>query len=219
FHQELLERNKSEPPSFIVQLHPEYWTLNSGSRFLYNNQYATFLDDVRAHRIPADFVEVFRESGVRYFEGCLIVDLLDYRPLKPTEPALETPERTREVLHPNSETIWADLCLISANSATILTDLQALEVEARILLATSAPLCLDPNPHLTRIANNVLRITTPPAPPSLKRKASTLDVEKDEAEKARKEKIMSFMAPSSPRASKQCVSFPIHVISAHISRP
>ncbi|KAJ3786475.1 Spt20 family-domain-containing protein, partial [Lentinula aff. detonsa] len=201
----LLERYKAELPSFTIHLHPDAWTLNSGSRCRYDNQYVGFLDEVRAHRIPADFVEIFHESGVRYFEGCLIVDLVDYRPHKPTDPPLETPEKTREVLHPTSETLWADLCVINTNSGGTLTDLQALEIESRILLATSAPLCLDPNPHLSRIANNVLRITTPSTTVSLKRKASALDAEKVEAEKARKEKIIGFLAPDSPRASRQCV--------------
>ncbi|KAJ4470176.1 Spt20 family-domain-containing protein [Lentinula aciculospora] len=199
----LLERYKPELPSFTIHLHPDAWTLNSGSRCRYDNQYVGFLDDVRAHRIPADFVEIFHESGVRYFEGCLIVDLLDYRPSKPADPPLEIPEKTREVLHPTPETLWADLCVINANSGGTLTDLQALEIEARILLATSAPLCLDPDPHLSRIANDVLRITTPSTPVSLKRKASALDAEKVEAEKARKEKIIGFLAPDSPRVSRQ----------------
>ncbi|KAJ3729949.1 Spt20 family-domain-containing protein [Lentinula guzmanii] len=202
FVEGLLERYKAELPSFTIHLHPDAWTLNSGSRCRYDNQYG-FLDEVRAHRIPADFVEIFHESGVRYFEGCLIVDLVDYRPHKPTDPPLETPEKTREVLHPTSETLWADLCVINTNSGGTLTDLQALEIESRILLATSAPLCLDPNPHLSRIANNVLRITTPSTTVSLKRKASALDAEKVEAEKARKEKIIGFLAPDSPRASRQ----------------
>ncbi|KAJ3995045.1 Spt20 family-domain-containing protein [Lentinula boryana] len=155
FVEGLLERYKAELPSFTIHLHPDAWTLNSGSRCRYDNQYVGFLDEVRAHRIPADFVEIFHESGVRYFEGCLIVDLVDYRPQKPTDPPLETPEKTREVLHPTSETLWADLCVINTNSGGTLTDLQALEIESRILLATSAPLCLDPNPHLSRIANNL----------------------------------------------------------------
>ena len=37
---ELLEKHASDPPSFTVRLFPEHWTLNGGSRFLYNNQVA-----------------------------------------------------------------------------------------------------------------------------------------------------------------------------------
>jgi transcription factor SPT20 len=38
--EELLEQTDALPPSFSVHLHPEYWTLNNGSKFLYNNQIA-----------------------------------------------------------------------------------------------------------------------------------------------------------------------------------
>jgi hypothetical protein len=38
--EELLERNKSSPPSFAVHLYAEHWTLNNGIKFLYNNQVA-----------------------------------------------------------------------------------------------------------------------------------------------------------------------------------
>jgi hypothetical protein len=38
--EELLERTDALQPSFTVHLHLEYWTLNNGSKFLYNNQIA-----------------------------------------------------------------------------------------------------------------------------------------------------------------------------------
>lgn len=40
FSEELLGRLKGHPPSFTVHLHPEYWVLNNGSKFLYQNQIA-----------------------------------------------------------------------------------------------------------------------------------------------------------------------------------
>ena len=38
--EELLDSNESSPPSFTVHLYPEHWTLNNGSKFLYNNPVA-----------------------------------------------------------------------------------------------------------------------------------------------------------------------------------
>ena len=49
-------------------------------------------------------------------------------------------------------------------------------------MCTAPPLCLDPNPHLTRIANHVLRISKPIVPTSLKRKAALITPEEDESE-------------------------------------
>lgn len=37
---EYLEKDEKNLPSFTVHLHPEYWTLNHGSKFLYNNPVA-----------------------------------------------------------------------------------------------------------------------------------------------------------------------------------
>lgn len=68
-------------------------------------------------------------------------------------------------------------------------------------MVTSPPLCLDPDPHLTRIANNVLRVSTPTVPVSLKRKASAaLDTVEDETDKAKRAKWMQFMNPRQHRS-------------------
>ena len=34
----LLDENANSPPSLTVYLFPDYWTLNNGPKFLYNNQ-------------------------------------------------------------------------------------------------------------------------------------------------------------------------------------
>ncbi|THU78942.1 hypothetical protein K435DRAFT_823988 [Dendrothele bispora CBS 962.96] len=193
--EDLLERNKLNPPSFTVHLRNDYWTLNDGRKFLYSHQITSLLDDIRARRIPVDFLELFDKAKVPFYDGCMIVEILDYRPQKASEPDLETPERTRAVLHPNGESLYADICLLNSNRGGSWSDRDALEIEARILLATSPALCLDPDPHLTRIANHVLRVSTPGAPSPLKRKAAILDFEENETDKARKFKIMQFMTP------------------------
>jgi transcription factor SPT20 len=68
--------------------------------------------------------------------GCMIVELLDYRPQKSKEPTLEKPERTLVVLHPNSETLWADICLLNQKAGNQWTDQDALEIEARLLVSS-----------------------------------------------------------------------------------
>lgn len=157
-------------------------------------------------------------NGPLYLSGCLIVELLDYRPPNRKEATLETPEKTRTVLHPNSETLWADICLTNAKLGSKWTDQDALQFEAQVLvcpepqcnpthalkLATSPPLCLDPDPHLSRTANHILRVSTPTVPVSLKRKAAALDPEEDEVEKARKLKIMQYMSPRNRTVPRYC---------------
>jgi len=68
-------------------------------------------------------------------------------------------------------------------------------------MATSPPLCLDPDPHITRIINQVVRVSTPSMPPSLKRKSSAMEPEEDGPDKARKERTLGFMAPRDNRSS------------------
>ncbi|KAK0189239.1 Spt20 family-domain-containing protein, partial [Armillaria mellea] len=194
----LLAKTESKPSSFTVHLHAEHWVLNSGSKFLYNNYAASLLDDIRAHQLPVDFLDLFDASpNIHFYDGCLIAELLDYRPLKATDPPLEKPGRTRTVLHPTPESLWADVCKIAAakkqQEGLVMTDRDALEIESRILLATTPPLCLDPDPHLTRMVNHTVRVSTPTVPTSLKRKASAVDQEEDETDKARRAKIMQFM--------------------------
>lgn len=42
--EELLDNYESDPPSFSIHLHPDYWTLNNGPKFLYNNPVAVSPD-------------------------------------------------------------------------------------------------------------------------------------------------------------------------------
>ncbi|KAG1878706.1 Spt20 family-domain-containing protein [Suillus tomentosus] len=191
--EQLLDLHEDAAPSFSVHLYPDHWTLNNGSKFLYNNPIASILDDVRAHRIPVDYLELFDSARVPFYDGCMLVELLDYRPKKAKDPPLEKPERSRVALHPNDETLWANLCLMNQRSGNKFTDTEVLELEAQILLQTAPPLCLDPDPHLTRIANHTLRVSTPSIPISLKRKAATITPEEDESDKTRRAKIMQFM--------------------------
>jgi transcription factor SPT20 len=84
--EQLLEKTESLPPSISVHLHSEHWVLNNGSKFQYNNQIAvrnsiavagcvsltalkSLLDDIRAHRIPIDFLELFDSARVPFYEG------------------------------------------------------------------------------------------------------------------------------------------------------
>lgn len=61
-------------------------------------------------------------------------------------------------------------------------------------LATAPPLCLEPDLHLTRIANHIMRVSAPTPPNTLKRKAAVME-EEDEIERTRRAKIMQYMNP------------------------
>ncbi|KAH9046551.1 Spt20 family-domain-containing protein [Lactarius hengduanensis] len=217
--QSILKQHETSPPSFSVQLHHDNWTLNSGPKFLYNSPaFSALFDDIKAHRIPVDLLELFDAAKVPFYEGvscCMIVEIEEYRP--PDEKDSKLPEKTvaRVLLRPNSETLFADLCLLNQKSGGKWTDKDALEVEAKILLATSPPLCLDPDPRLGKVANSLYRISLPRTPPPLrpkKRKANGLEsTEEDEASVNRKTKIIRFMDPKPTRSAT-----PSYVLSLNL---
>ncbi|KZT25138.1 hypothetical protein NEOLEDRAFT_1065767 [Neolentinus lepideus HHB14362 ss-1] len=213
---DLLAKTDTSPASFTIELYVDHWTLNKGSKFLYNNPVASLLDDIRQQRIPPDFLELFDASRVPFYDGCLIVELFDHRPhphaksSKDKDAKVETdrpPERTRVVLHPTTESLWADICLLNQKTGNKWTDEDALQVEASLLLATTSPLCLDPDPHLVRAVNSIIKVSTPPAPKSLKRKAVVSEPEEHQLEVARKIRLSQYMNPKlhRPPITPTCV--------------
>ncbi|CAO1618596.1 unnamed protein product [Sympodiomycopsis kandeliae] len=72
------------------------------------------------------------------------------------------PEVYRVVLFPSDETLWVDLKnLNDKRSGGTWTEEEGLHIESKILSLTSAPLCLDPDPHATKMANLILAATAP----------------------------------------------------------
>lgn len=62
------------------------------------------------------------------------MELLDFRPAKATDSVLEVPDKSRVVLTPNGETLWADLCSMNQRLGGTLTDTDMMEIESRILV-------------------------------------------------------------------------------------
>ncbi|CAO1628311.1 unnamed protein product [Parajaminaea phylloscopi] len=74
------------------------------------------------------------------------------------------PESYRIVLHPSEETLWFELRSLNHRlSGGTWSEQEGLEIESKILATTSAPLCLTPDPHASRIANLMLAATAPPS--------------------------------------------------------
>ena len=65
----------------------------------------------------------------------MIVELLDYRPLKARQPELTDPIRSRVVLRSTPETLWAEICLLNHKTGNHFTDQDALQIEAKILVS------------------------------------------------------------------------------------
>lgn len=64
----------------------------------------------------------------------MVVELLDYRAKRSKDPQPDKPDRTRVILHPNPETLYADVCALNARSKSNWTDRDALEIESKLLV-------------------------------------------------------------------------------------
>jgi transcription factor SPT20 len=67
--------------------------------------------------------------------GCMIVEIEDFRPPNTKDDkASKKSTVARALLHPNSETLFADLCLLNQKDGNKWTDKDALVVKAKILV-------------------------------------------------------------------------------------
>ncbi|KAH6889046.1 hypothetical protein BKA70DRAFT_1121209 [Coprinopsis sp. MPI-PUGE-AT-0042] len=155
--------------------------LNNGSKFLYQNQMASLLDDIRTHRVPPGPLMTVPDLA----SGCVVVKLLDYRATRSKHLEQEKQDRTRVIPYPNPEPLYAGVCALNARSKSNWTDCDALDTDSKLLLANAPPLYLIPVLHLTRIARHVLRAPSPTVPMSLNRNAYAHEPKEGEAGKTR----------------------------------
>ncbi|KAE8269594.1 hypothetical protein A4X09_0g2748 [Tilletia walkeri] len=77
---ELLLRYHDAPPSLVLHLHPQHFRFDKQHTiFSYDSPAKEILNCVRDGRLPADLLDLLSSSSVRFYEGCLIVEVLDHR--------------------------------------------------------------------------------------------------------------------------------------------
>ncbi|KAI4281370.1 MAG: hypothetical protein L6R35_005662 [Caloplaca aegaea] len=76
----ILKKYKSKPPSLIIHLHPTFFRFDQqDGNFPYTSPMKVVLDHLRTQTIPHDMVEELNAAGVKFYEGCLIVQVHDHR--------------------------------------------------------------------------------------------------------------------------------------------
>ncbi|KAG8927964.1 Transcription factor spt20 [Tulasnella sp. 418] len=200
-HEQILSHHADSPPSFTIHFYQEHWLINNSRPNLYHTPISFLLDDIRERRIPTDWLQLLDQHGVTFYEGCLIIELVDHR-----VPSGSTPTRERVLLVPSAETLWADIVLQYERSGKVLSDDIALDFEARYLAATAGPLCLDPDPLVTRIANTAMRSSALRPPAAFRAKDEDEENSRGDAAKARHVKLMSLMHPH-PMPSSRLYEF------------
>ncbi|KAG0144184.1 hypothetical protein CROQUDRAFT_660353 [Cronartium quercuum f. sp. fusiforme G11] len=79
----ILKRYRKEPPSLIMHLFTPGFRFGSkdSAIFSYNGDMKHWLDFIREQKMPNEILEILDESGVRFYDGCLIVEVHDHRPI------------------------------------------------------------------------------------------------------------------------------------------
>ncbi|CAL8574716.1 hypothetical protein XPA_000670 [Xanthoria parietina] len=76
----ILKKFKNKQPSLIIHLHPTHFRFDQqDGSFSYNSPMKFLLQHLRSQTIPHDMIEELNAAAVKYYEGCLIVQVQDHR--------------------------------------------------------------------------------------------------------------------------------------------
>lgn len=77
----ILRKHKGKTPSLIVHLHQNYWRFDQQEgNFSYQTpEMRPFLEHLKKGTIPHDFLEELRREGVKFYDACLIVKVIDHK--------------------------------------------------------------------------------------------------------------------------------------------
>lgn len=76
----ILKKFKGYPPSLIIHLHPTYFRFDQqDGSFSYQSEMRFFIEHLQKRTIPHDILEEFKKSDVRFYDGWLIVRVIDHK--------------------------------------------------------------------------------------------------------------------------------------------
>ncbi|CAK7272685.1 hypothetical protein SEPCBS119000_005254 [Sporothrix epigloea] len=76
----ILRKFAGNPPSLVVHLHAAHFRFDQQDGiFPYKSPMRIFLEHLKSQTIPHDLVEQFKQGGVPFYEGCLIVQVHDHK--------------------------------------------------------------------------------------------------------------------------------------------
>ncbi len=76
----ILKKYRSKQPSLIIHLHPTHFRFDQqDGSFSYSSPMKFILEHLKSQTVPHDMIEELQTAGVRFYEGCLIVQVQDHR--------------------------------------------------------------------------------------------------------------------------------------------
>ncbi|KAF2431571.1 hypothetical protein EJ08DRAFT_687339 [Tothia fuscella] len=76
----ILKKHDGFPPSLVVHLHPTHFRFDQqDGNFGYNSEMRFILEHIRNKTVPHQILAELFESGVKFYDGCLIVEVHNHR--------------------------------------------------------------------------------------------------------------------------------------------
>ncbi|KAL4880911.1 Spt20 family-domain-containing protein [Aspergillus karnatakaensis] len=76
----ILKKFQKFPPSLILHLHPTHFRFEQqDGSFPYNSEMKVIIEHIREGTVPHDMMEELLRANVRFYEGCLIVRVVDHK--------------------------------------------------------------------------------------------------------------------------------------------
>ena len=81
----ILKKYRGNPPSLIVHLHPMHFRFDQqDGSFSYQSEMRVFIEHLQKGTIPHDMLEEFRKANVKFYDGWLIVRVVDHKSVAKT---------------------------------------------------------------------------------------------------------------------------------------
>lgn len=76
----ILKKYRNKQPSLIIHLHPTHFRFDQqDGSFSYNSPMKFMLEHLKSQTVPHDMIEELQGAGVKFYEGCLIVQVQDHK--------------------------------------------------------------------------------------------------------------------------------------------
>ncbi len=76
----ILQKHAGKPPSMIIHLHPTHFKFEGqDGSFAYDSEMKCVLEHIQAHTVPHQMMSELLELNVRFYDGCLIMEVHNHR--------------------------------------------------------------------------------------------------------------------------------------------
>lgn len=127
---------------------------NQDTLYPYNHTTQGFLTAIDNEILTSSFLELLGSSTLYFYEGCLLVEIHDYRNSKLDINLGDQPIIKKVLLQPTGETFIKDIEQIIKSNKQLSSPEDAIAIEQQILL--SKDICLDPSVNVCLVMNEVM---------------------------------------------------------------